>query len=129
MANHFVAISCGRHFRTDGRTSLATRTPMTATESCPSHGTSRIQMEREQAKAILPLRVFLGSYAHLLARVGHHFVGLALRRYAGAVVLSHKHNLKAALREHSGKSSPAFTDGQGLLPIVPVKRDCRVYPL
>src|SRR6516165_2752651 len=73
------------------------------------------------------LRSSLGSYTRLLARVGQDFVRLALRGYAGAVVLSHKHNLQAALHEHPGKCSLAFTDGQGLFRVVPVKRDRRVY--
>src|SRR5215472_15004444 len=73
------------------------------------------------------LRSSLGSYTRPLARVGQDFVRLALRGYAAAVVLSHKHNLQAALHEHPGKCSLAFTDGQGLFRVVPVKRDRRVY--
>src|SRR5207302_11007595 len=71
----------------------------------------------------------LGCHHYQFARVSHHFIWLVLRRYADAVVLADKHDLKAALGEHSRKGSFALSDRQCLLRVIPVKGNRGVHSL
>src|SRR5207248_1412277 len=75
------------------------------------------------------IKLTLGRHSRLLARVRHHFVWLALRRWASAVVLADKHDLKAALGQHSRERSFALADSQCLPRVVPVKWDRGVHSL